>query len=85
MTVIRFDIIPFTMEFRFRTRTLCVPHTHAQAHHKHLFSTFQFIVSSGMRIHKIYASIEWEKMNIPPQVWNVCFAVVRVTVFHDMN
>lgn len=38
-----------------------------------------YIVSTGMRIHKIYASIKTN--TIPPQVWKV----ERVTVCHDID
>lgn len=64
-------IIPFAMEFPFRTRTLCVPHTQMQAYYEHLFSisfVFQLIVSNGMRTHKFYASIKWKNESLPTRV-----------------
>lgn len=67
-------IIPFAMEFPFRTRTLCVPHTQMQAYYEHLFSisfVFQLIVSNGMRTHKFYASIKWKNESLPTHVWIV--------------
>lgn len=44
---------------------LCVCLTQAQPFYKHLFSisfVFQFIVSTGMRIHKFYTRIKWKNL-----------------------
>lgn len=74
-------IIPLAMEFQFRTRTLCVPHTSNTHFLYHFYYSLLFQLEC-VSVFINFMFVFFEK--IPPR-WKTCFAMEWMTVFHDIN